>query len=97
MRVIALRTLREFWRIHEQAELPLKAWFQDAKQAEWKTPQDIKNEHANVSILSNNRVVFNIHSNRNRLVVKIHYNTQTVFIRFVGTHREYDVINAETI
>jgi len=97
MRVIALRTLREFWRIHEQAELPLRAWFQDAELAAWRTPQDIKNDYANASILRDNRAVFNIHGNSYRLVVKTHYNTRTVFIRFVGTHREYDAIDAETI
>jgi len=97
MRIIAVRTLREYRRVHNHAELPLKAWFQAAKLAEWRTPQDIKDEHANVSILRDNRAVFNILGNNYRLVVKIHYNTQTVFIRFVGTHREYDGIDAESV
>lgn len=97
MRVIAVSTLREFWKKHPQAELPLRAWFADASRAEWKTPAAIKAAHRNASFVGSNRVVFNIKGNDFRLVVAVHYNRSIMFIRFVGTHEEYDAINAERI
>ena len=97
MHIIAIRTLREFWELHPQAELPLKAWYAEASRAEWKTPTDIKAAHRNASFLANNRVVFNIKGNDFRLVVAVRYNSGTMFIRFVGTHAQYDRINAEAI
>jgi len=97
MRVIAVSTLREFWDMHPQAEVPLRAWYADASRAAWKTPAAIKAAHRNASFLANNRVVFNIKGNDYRLVVAVHYNTGIMFIRFVGTHAEYDEINAEEV
>jgi len=97
MRVIAVSTMREFWDIHPQAEVPLRAWYAEASRAEWKTPAAIKAAHRNASFLANNRVVFNIKGNDYRLVVVVHYNTRIMFIRFVGTHAEYDEINAEEV
>lgn len=97
MRVITLGTLRAFWKTYPDAQQALKAWHDDAERANWRTPTDIKAQYASASILSNNRVVFNIRGNHYRLVVKIHYNTGFVFVRFVGTHLQYDEINAETI
>ena len=94
---MTVSTLREFWEKHSDAEQQLRAWNQDAEKAEWKTPQDVKNAYQNASIIANNRVVFNIKGNDYRLVVKIHYNTGFVYVRFAGTHREYDDIDAETI
>ena len=97
MRVIALRTLRAFWRQHSDAEQPLKAWYAEVSQAEWETPQDILQHYSFADILPGNRAVFNIKGNTYRLVVQIHYNTRVVYIRFVGTHAEYDKIDAGTI
>ena len=97
MRIIALGTLRDFWEKHPDAEQPLRAWYQDARQADWKTPNDIKNVYANASVIANNRVVFNILGNPYRLVAAIHYYTGIIFIRFVGTHKEYDAIDAESV
>jgi mRNA interferase HigB len=97
MKVIARKKLREFWEKYRDAEQELKAWFAEAERSQWKTPQDILNDFSYVDIISGNRVVFNIKGNHYRLVVKIHYNTGVVFIRFVGTHNEYDRIDAETI
>ena len=97
MRIIARRTLRAFWERHADAEQPLKAWFKEAEHANWVMPTDIKEKYASASILKNSRVVFNIGGNKFRLVVKIHFNTGVVYIRFVGTHAEYDQIDAETI
>ena len=97
MRIIARSTLRAFWERHADAEQPLKAWFQDAFRMEWKSPTDIKKVYANASILPNNRVVFNIKGNDYRLIVHVRYDIGIVFIRFIGTHQEYDKIDATTI
>ena len=82
---------------HEDAENPLKAWFADAKNAQWNIPAHIKNNYSNASFLSENRVVFNIKGNKYRLIVMVNYNFELVYIRFVGTHKEYDKINANKI
>lgn len=83
--------------IHPDAQPSLQAWFADVKQAEWKTPTDIKNLYRNASFIANNRVVFNIKGNKYRLVVAVQYEYGIVYIRFVGTHLEYDKIDAVTI
>jgi mRNA interferase HigB len=97
--IISLKTLREHWKKpgREDSEEQLKAWYQEAKQAEWKNPNEVKKQYGNASIVGENRVVFNICGNKYRLIVKINYEAQWVFIRFVGTHKEYDKIDATTI
>jgi mRNA interferase HigB len=97
MRIIAKTALRNFWVRHSDAEMPLRAWYSEAKGAEWKVPSDIKAKYRSASILSGNRVVFNVGGNKYRLVVKINYPFHVIYIRFIGTHREYDHIDAETI
>lgn len=97
MRIIALKTLRDFWTRHPQAEIPLRGWYAEVSHAEWKTPADIKAVHRNASFLSNNRVVFNIKGNDFRLVVAVRYTQGLMFVRFVGSHAEYDRIDAATI
>jgi mRNA interferase HigB len=97
MHVIKRKTLLIFWKKHADAKQALEAWYAEAKQASWKTPDEIKQRYRSADFLPGNRVVFNIKGNAYRLVVQIHYNTGTVFIRFVGTHAEYDRIDAETI
>ncbi|MBZ5535526.1 MAG: type II toxin-antitoxin system HigB family toxin [Acidobacteriia bacterium] len=97
MRVIALKTLRRFWESHPNARQSLQAWYQDTLHATWKSPADIKNLYRNASILANNRVVFNIKGNRYRLVVAVQYQFGIVRVRFVGTHSEYDKIDATWI
>ncbi len=97
MRVIALSTLRAFWAKHSQAEIPLRVWHAEASRADWKNPAAIKLAHRTASFLANNRVVFNIKGNDYRLVVAVHYNRGMMFVRFVGTHTEYDRIDAATI
>lgn len=97
MHIIALRTLRAFWERHPQAETPLKSWYAEACRAHWRTPADIKAIHRSASFIAGNRVVFNIKGNDYRLVVAVRYTSATMFIRFVGTHAEYDRINAETV
>ena len=97
MRVIAKSALRGFWESHPTAEQPLRAWHAEAKAAAWKTPADAKAKYRSASILRGGRVVFNIGGNKYRLIVKINYSFQVVYIRFLGTHREYDYIDAETV
>lgn len=99
VRIIARRTLQEFWADprYRDAEQPLRAWFTEVKRAEWHTPAEIKAAHRNASFLANNRVVFNIAGNKYRLVVAVKYTAQIVFIRFVGTHAQYDAIDAEEV
>ena len=97
MRIIAVKTLREFWESHADAEQPLKSWYKEATDTRWNEPNDIKQRYPSADIIPGNRIVFNIKGNAYRLIVKIHYNTGIVFIRFVGTHAAYDKIDAETI
>jgi mRNA interferase HigB len=86
--------LREFWEKHPQSEMPLRSWYADACHADWRTPADIKATHRNASFVGSNRVIFNIKGNDYRLIVAVHYNRGMLYIRFVGTHAEYDAINA---
>ena len=97
MRVIARRTLRDFHDQHADSKAALEAWYHEAAAAIWKAPQEIKTRYPSADILPGNRVVFNIKGNTYRLIVKIHYNTGIVFIRFIGTHAEYDKIDATGI
>ena len=97
MRIISRKALREFWERHPDARQALQAWYADTKQSTWKTPTDIKDVYRNASIIANNRVVFNVKGNRYRLVVAINYEHGIVYIRFVGTHQEYDRIDPATI
>ncbi len=97
MRIIALKMLRDFWEKHSQAEMPLRAWHALARRADWRTPVDVKAAYRTASFLGANRVVFNIKGNDYRLVVAVHYNRGLMFVRFIGTHKEYDRIDAEEI
>ena len=99
MRVIAKRTIRTFWEKPgcEDAHAPLEAWHDITIKALWQSPQDIKNQFGNASICGNNRVVFNIGGNKYRLVAEIQYRVGIVWVKFIGTHAEYDKINVETI
>lgn len=97
MRVIAVSTLKDFWKLHPDAEQPLKAWYDEAKHAAWTTPQDIKDHYASASFVGRNRVVFNIKGNAYRLIVAVAYRFQAVYIKFIGTHAEYDRIDAATV
>jgi len=97
MRSIALRALREFWKKRPDGEVPLRSWYAIASRADWRTPADIKAAYRSASFIANNRVVFNIKGNDYRLIAAVHYNRRMMFIRYVGTHRDYDKIDAETI
>ncbi len=97
MRIISRKQLRNFWERHPDARQPLQAWYADVKQADWQTPADIKGVYRHASIVANNRVIFNIKGNKYRLIVVVQYYYGIVYIRFVGTHQEYDKIDAATI
>jgi len=97
MRIIAKRTLREFWLQYPDAEGPLLAWYREAEAADWASPAEVKAQYRNASFVGGNRVVFNIKGNDYRLLVKINYPYRVVYIRFVGTHAEYDEIDVETV
>lgn len=97
MKVIAISTLRRFWERHPDSEQALKAWFDEAKHASWVTPQDIRNHYANASFVGQNRVVFNIKGNDYRLIVAVAYRFQAIYIKFIGTHAEYDRVDAVTV
>lgn len=97
MRVIALATLRNFWRKHPEAEQPLRAWHDEAARAEWKHPAEIKAQYRSASILENRRVVFNIKGNDYRLIAAVAYKIGVVYVKFLGTHAQYDAIDAETV
>jgi mRNA interferase HigB len=100
MRIIAKRALRQFWETHprgSEAKTPLQVWYSTTESADWASPADVKANYGDASILKNSRVVFNIAGNKFRLIVRINYPYRVVYIRFVGTHDEYDRIDAETI
>jgi mRNA interferase HigB len=97
VRVIAKKILREFWEIHSDCEQQLKAWYQEAENSNWKNLNEMKNDFPSASILKDNRVCFNIKGNNCRLIVKINFDYQMMWIRFIGTHAEYDKIDANKI
>ena len=96
-RIFAKSTLREFWEKNPESEQYLKTWFDTAINTDWETPNDVKQTYANESILKDNRVVFNIKGNSFRLVVKFNFKKKWIFIKFIGTHKEYDKIDANNI
>ncbi len=97
MRVIARRTLREFWVVHSSAEQPLKAWFSEATAGSWDSPQSIKDRYRHASFVDDNRVVFNIGGNKFRLITHVNYEFGIVYIKYVGTHADYNRVNPETV
>lgn len=97
MRIVAKRALLDFIRNHARAEQALLSWHAEAVKAAWQTPQDIRNDYASASFVGRNRVVFNIKGNDFRLIVAVAYRVGVVYIKFVGTHAEYDKVDAATV
>jgi mRNA interferase HigB len=97
VRVIAKKTLKEFWERHNDCEQQLKSWYDETIDMKWSSTRDIKALYPSASFLNDNRVVFNIKGNSYRLVVKVNYHYKMVWIRFIGTHAQYDRIDATTI
>lgn len=96
-RIFAKSTLRKYWQTHPDTEQYLKTWYDTAMNLGWKSPNDVKLTYAHASILKDNRVVFNIKGNSYRLVAKFNFEKQWIFIRFIGTHQEYNKINVDLI
>ena len=97
MRIISRKTLREFWEKHNDCEEQLKSCHRETEKSKWNNPNELKREYPSASILENNRIVFNIKGNKYRLIVKINYDYKIIWIRFIGTHAEYDKIDAINI
>jgi mRNA interferase HigB len=97
VRIIAKSTLRAFWAVHPDAEEPLLAWYREVEKEDWSEPAQVKEKYRNASIVKGNRVVFNIKGNDYRLVVRINYPYRMIYVRFVGTHAEYDRVNVEEV
>ncbi len=97
MRIIAKRRLKEFWKLHNDAEQPLRSWYDIAKKENWANFNEIKSQFRNASIVGNDRIVFNIKGNNYRLVIKIDFNWKAMFIKFIGTHKEYDKIDIRNL
>ncbi len=97
MRIIAKRTLRVYWEREVRAEQPLKAWYAIARKADWSSPADVKATYGSASIIAGDRIVFNIGGNRYRLIIRFDYPRRIGFVRFVGTHAEYDRIEASQV
>lgn len=97
MHLIARRSLREFWIAYPDAEESLRAWCCEVEHAMWRSSADVKAKYRSASFIAGNRVVFNIRGNRYRLIVAVNYAAGVVFVKFIGTHAEYDRINAETV
>ena len=97
MRVISKKTLIAFWHTHRDCEQALKAWYDEALKANWQTPNEIKLQYKNASVIGNNRVIFNICGNKYRFVVAIAYQFGAIYIKFIGTHKEYDGIDVLNI
>lgn len=97
MRIIAKRTLREFWGNYPDSQGQLEAWHSEVASADWDNPHQLQEQYGNASILKDGRAVFDICGNTYRIIVKINYRYKVVYIRFVGTHRQYDNIDANTV
>jgi mRNA interferase HigB len=97
MRIIAISQLKAFWEQYPDAEQPLLAWIDEARKAQWSSPADIKDQYRSASILKSRRVVFNIKGNDYRLVVAVAYRFAALYIKFVGTHKQYDAVDADTV
>lgn len=99
MRIISKKTLKEFYEqdLYKESKEAIESWHKEVAKANWQNPNDIKQQYRHASVVGNNRVVFNIHGNKYRLIVKINYFAQVVYVRFIGTHEQYDKINASEV
>ncbi len=97
MRIIAKRTLKEFWVKHKDSEQALLSWYKVSKNAKWQNFKDVKQQFGTCKIIGQDRIIFKIKGNNYRLIVKVTFTNQIIWIRFIGTHDEYDKINAKEI
>jgi mRNA interferase HigB len=97
LRIIAKRTIRAFWEKHPDSEQALRSWYKEASTASWRNPNQVKDHFGKASIIGNNKVVFNICENKYRLIVDIDYNKSWIFVRFIGKHSKYNMIDSSKI
>jgi mRNA interferase HigB len=97
VRVIAKRTLKEFWEKHRDCEQQLKSWYQEVSKAQWSNPYETLQDYPNARIIESSRMIFNIKGNHYRLIIKINFKFGMIWIRFIGTHSEYDKIDPNTV
>jgi mRNA interferase HigB len=97
MRIIAKKTLRDFWEKYPDSQESLENWYCEATKSDWSTPQQVKDKFRNASIIADNRVVFNIKGNDYRLIVRINYPHHLIYIKFIGTHKQYDAVEASKV
>jgi mRNA interferase HigB len=99
MRIIAKSALVKFWQnqAYKDSEQPLKEWYQEASKADWKSPNEVKAQFGNVSVIGNKRLVFNIAGNKYRLIVSVNFKYRCMYVCFLGTHKQYDKVNAEEV
>jgi mRNA interferase HigB len=97
MRIIAKKTLRDFWGKYPDSQESLENWYYEATKSDWSTPQQVKDKFRNASIIADNRVVFNIKGNDYRLIVRINYPHRLIYIKFIGTHKQYDAVEASKV
>lgn len=97
MRIVAKSTLKDFWTVHQDSEQQLLSWYKTAIKSNWSNFNEVKYQFGTCKILGDDRIVFKIKGNKYRLVVKISFSNQLIYIRFIGTHSEYDLINAKQI
>lgn len=97
MRIIAKRVLKEFWEKHADCEQQLKSWYRETEKSKWSNINELKKDYPSASILSDNRIVYNIKGNKYRLIVKFNFEFQLCWIRFIGTHAAYDKVDANKI
>ncbi|SRR6266700_4692029 len=97
MRIIAIKTLKEYWEEYPKAKQALLSWYEEAETAQWNHPNELKEQYRSASIIKEKRVVFNIHGNSYRLIVDIEYRLKIVFVVWFGTHKQYDIIDAKKV
>ena len=99
MRIIAKSALVKFWQnqVYKDSEQPLKEWYQEVSKADWKSPNEVKAQFGNVSVIGNKRLVFNIAGNKYRLIVSVNFKYRCMYVCFLGTHKQYDKVNAEEV
>jgi len=95
--IVSKKTLIDYYNAHKETKSQLEAWYYEVKNANWRSPVEVKEKYGTASIIGGNKVVFNIKGNKYRLVTKVNYGMKTVYIKFIGTHKEYDKIDAEEI
>ena len=97
MRIVAKSTLRDYWLKNKETEQTLLSWYKVAKKAKWSNFNEVQQQFGTCKVVGNDRIVFKIKGNNYRLIVKISFENQLIWIRFIGTHSEYDLINAKEI